>query len=910
MADRIDRTEDLNEIKDALRMHGFDDYERHDDGLTVEDIIKEVREQQKERQETDETQDAKDSEPAAQADGSAPPEPTYGESEERRETAVIEPGQDEKKLGEDISGMNDEYKEAAAADETLPQENENENKAFDIDIDAAQARIDTVSGTAYFMDSDGGGDEEVFETMRIDRGKLDEYFGENDAEDDRGGLFAAIASLFHHGKKADDSNKADKATPEKDAAQPEQAPPHEPEQTDPETFPAQSEQALQADLSQTRSIPTVQADENRQTDGSAIAEEEELYAQAVKKTSYAVASLFVDGPTAAENEPREQDVTEAETDENAPTQAVDAPALQEAAGSEEVRQEGREQDEAEPAGLPGQEAQPAEDSSAVLEKINSGLSRLRLRAAGAVLLFCAMIYMSFFGYADSALILTLMFAALCACAWEELWDGVLCFKAMRANEYSVLVFSAAVTLVHSLLQLKAVSDGAGFVFYGTVSGAGIIAALAAKTAAVSKTASDAKKLNAAKEYMSVGIVDDEELTQELFRQNTQDGEKAHTVLHRIVKQGLSNYDDRLFSSYTTENFLNYAAPVAVGGTLLLTAIALLILRDTSDIISIFAALAVSAVPVSVGMLSYLPFLVASSKTSSNGGIISSPDNADDVRGCDGVVLRDGELFPQGTIILKGIRIFNDYPIGDVLSYTASLLNETKCALGEVFINTVQSDEKLLVPVESWDFYENLGIKSVICGKQFDIGNYDFITACGVALPKSLKGSFGAGNYPLFAACDGEIACVFAVHYDIDEDTRIHVRAFSDSDITMFLLSPDMNINEEDLTERFSVGDGKFRQISRKCYDDLTASEKKVCTPSGLYTLNDSLRAFESVIAACRGLFSSIKRNNIICAAAMAASPLYIFALILMGGIAQATPMNILIMLIIWLIPFAVNSFII
>ena len=91
-----------------------------------------------------------------------------------------------------------------------------------------------------------------------------------------------------------------------------------------------------------------------------------------------------------------------------------------------------------------------------------------------------------------------------------------------------------------------------------------------------------------------------------------------------------------------------------------------------------------------------------------------------------IMIEADDLFPKGTVELKGIKTFGEQRIDKVLLDAASLMAQVGGPLSEVFLEVVKNHEDILPHVENVAYEDECGVIGWVSGRRILVGNRDLM----------------------------------------------------------------------------------------------------------------------------------------------------------------------------------------
>lgn len=493
-----------------------------------------------------------------------------------------------------------------------------------------------------------------------------------------------------------------------------------------------------------------------------------------------------------------------------------------------------------------------------------------------------------------------------AMAFSQLAMGLRKLIVMQADNWSLLGFGMLLCTVQGVVQTGgAMLDGSA-VFYGAVPAFGVLVALwgelrqtAARRHALSLMADDSMRC--------LGLLEDEALVHALCG-GVEDGQPHDILFCSSRKEPTWGFEEAAVLGTKLDGFVQTATPLCIGFSLVATAVAVLVTQQAAGVLVLFSALLSACIPFGIGLAETLPFDRTQRELASAQAAIASAGIAQRLQDVEGVLLRERDVFGPEMVALKGLRICNDHRVDKMIVELGSLFDHLDCALADVFLKTMRYDCSMLVAVQETQVDDD-GLSALVDGCHVDVGSADYLRRCGVFLPTRLRDipPLAEGNALVFAARDGELACVFAVEYLIDPSVRRRLQALADADVTIYVRSRDMNLDAVVLAARLGLRPNILKLVRDPLNCELEVEmEHASLQQSGCYSTGKPA-AVSALAVGMKKLSTRISRNVLLCLVAMAVTPLLALALILMSGIGQLTVCNLLLVQLVWLVPVLLSS---
>lgn len=302
----------------------------------------------------------------------------------------------------------------------------------------------------------------------------------------------------------------------------------------------------------------------------------------------------------------------------------------------------------------------------------------------------------------------------------------------------------------------------------------------------------------------------------------------------------------------TESIARIVSPIVFLCSILVGIIAFLLTGRVSDAITGFAAILCVASPFSATIAGALPVYRSCSALNDEGSVMAGGYTAETFAETDSVLLDIEQLFPEGSIILHGIKTFAQGRIDEAILDAASVICSTRSTLGSIFINVVQGDKKLLKPVDSIIYEDGMGLSAWVGGKRVLIGNRELMINHGIDIPShDYENKYvGSGKDILYLANSGELTAMFVLSYHADKEVYRSLGIMAERGVRLVINCSDPNITVNKLCDLFGYPKSQLNLLSSK-YQQKCAElteEREAAPAAAVY--NGSLFALSDLLNCC------------------------------------------------------------
>jgi hypothetical protein len=310
------------------------------------------------------------------------------------------------------------------------------------------------------------------------------------------------------------------------------------------------------------------------------------------------------------------------------------------------------------------------------------------------------------------------------------------------------------------------------------------------------------------------IIDDGETVKTLARTLDEKVPKILTTrktasISNVVKSGFSLHA----SDYTASGlaFVNYAVSAIC--------IVLGFIGTKSPLGAISAGAAASCVmtPLSHTLINSLPSALMQKNLEKQGALVNGWQGIEQLARTTHVNFNARHLFPDGTVILHGIKTFEKERIDLAIIYAASVLIEKCDVLKPIFMNVIDGRTDILYPVESCEYFEKQGYVAWVENARVILGNRALMEKYDVSMPSETIESryVREGRKPIYLAVGGRLFGMFVVSYSADESVKSSLHHLLDKGVSIILSTSDFNIDSAMVEKLYDVPKDCISVVNRK-----------------------------------------------------------------------------------------------
>ncbi len=293
-----------------------------------------------------------------------------------------------------------------------------------------------------------------------------------------------------------------------------------------------------------------------------------------------------------------------------------------------------------------------------------------------------------------------------------------------------------------------------------------------------------------------------------------------------------------------------------------------------------------------------PFHKLERKLSPLGAALAGWPGAAGSRRGSRILLTDYDLFPPGSVTPSGVKVFGDHRPDRVVSYVATLIHAAGGGLDKPFRDLLRSEGGVYRTIERFGFHESGGLSATIRGQEVLVGSNRFMGMSDIELPPGLNHSL-----TVFCAIDGELAGLIPLHYAVNENLFPALDDLLYEKITPVLATRDFNLIPHTLEHRFNIASYRmdFPQITRR-WELSDPDQPHEQTLTGVLRL-EGIQSLSATVVGARRLRTCVRLNTLLSCVSGVLGALLAGYLTAAGAFVSISPLNLLVYLLLWLLPF-------
>lgn len=248
------------------------------------------------------------------------------------------------------------------------------------------------------------------------------------------------------------------------------------------------------------------------------------------------------------------------------------------------------------------------------------------------------------------------------------------------------------------------------------------------------------------------------------------------------------------------------APVGLVSSLLLCVVALIITKDAALAITAFAASCCVCVAVTNMLGVNLSVSRLSRVLRRAGAMVSGFEGVKRMSAVNAVLVDSAELFPRGTVVLNGVKPFDEANLEEAVLAAGALMQQLGGPLCGVFEQVFSEHEGELPAVGEAQYDAAGGVVGTVDGKKLLIGGRTLLTAHGIEAPEAAEESrYTTGSKQvLYVAREGVLCAMLILTYNADRKKKAELQALESNGVSLLVRSTDVNLTPRFIAQLFGI----------------------------------------------------------------------------------------------------------
>ena len=551
-----------------------------------------------------------------------------------------------------------------------------------------------------------------------------------------------------------------------------------------------------------------------------------------------------------------------------------------------------------------------EDARSIAGELRKNIRTLFLRSVVTGICTAVLLIFGFFAeyhifgadispVAYAATSLVFLAIAIGACA-TTVFNGLKALVKLRANADSAIAIATVVIAIQSIVLLfmqDALAAGEVHIYSALITG-GLLLNTLGKLTMVRRIKQNFNFVVSSADKNTVELIENAEIAAQMAKDCVAG---IPVVAYQKKSKFFSNFLRNSYAQDCSELTSQIIAPLGFISSLVLFIVSMIISKNVGTGFTAFAASMCICVPMANMLCVHLPVSRLCKLARKNGGMLVGYEAVDKFSDTNAIMIEADDLFPKGTVELKGIKTFGEQRIDKVLLDAASLMAQVGGPLSEVFLEVVKNHEDILPHVENVAYEDECGVIGWVSGRRILVGNRDLMNHYSVDVP-AVQIDREHGHQLVYLAAGNEVVGAFVLAYHVSSEKKQEMQRMAKNGIGIIVKTTDPSVTAEFISQQFGIDIHAITVLSGPLvhtYNELTNQVEE--TSNAMFATKGKATCMMRVITACVREKSNISIVRLLQNVSIILGFVLVAFLVCFSGLKQISTLAMVIYEVFWLV---------
>ena len=388
--------------------------------------------------------------------------------------------------------------------------------------------------------------------------------------------------------------------------------------------------------------------------------------------------------------------------------------------------------------------------------------------------------------------------------------------------------------------------------------------------------------------------------------------KSAIIAYMKRSKFMSNFLRLSYAPDPSEKLAAKIAPPMTVTALVMGILYGIISLDFAGGVTSFALTACVGTPVMCLIVLNIPMKQLCRMALANDAMISGYEAVQQFRDTNAVMIDASQLYGNGTVTMKGMKVFRRAKIDDALQAGAAVMYAVNGTMIDVFENIVHCSRESLPKVDSVIYEDEQGLLAWVNKQRVLIGNRTLLETHNIKVPrKELEDKYKKGGGEVaYISVNGELVVMFMLSYRTDRRIARELGELQENGVSFLIRTIDPNITKEKIAERFG--------LFHRCVTILPTGLGNICNEV-MGTVDEQSRAylvtggkltsFAAAVSGCIKMKSSVIAASLFQYASIIFGILIFSAIAFLSGFQKLGSLEVLIYIVFWALATITTSLI-
>lgn len=364
----------------------------------------------------------------------------------------------------------------------------------------------------------------------------------------------------------------------------------------------------------------------------------------------------------------------------------------------------------------------------------------------------------------------------------------------------------------------------------------------------------------------------------------------------------SNFLKISYAPDPSEDLASKLAPITTITSIIIAVMYGVVKLSFADALNAFALITAVSVPVATLLSVNAPVRKLCKTLLSYGSMLSGYPSVKQFCDSTAIMIDANELFPAESILLEGIKTFEDYGIDESLLCGIAILKEAQNPIANAFDSVVAETEETLPEVESVLYEDEIGLVGWIKSERILVGSRTLMEKYSVEVPNMEyeEKYTSQGRQVTYLSRAGRLVAMFVTRYTPDAQLKAEMQRAETNGISFLIRTTDYNVTNDLVAKLYDLFYRSIKVLPTGLGNVLREAEDTVEETSRSYLItNGKAASLARAVTGCVKIKHNISLSIIIQLIAVIFGLLVASTLSLYAGVQVMGSLEVLIYALFW-----------
>lgn len=364
----------------------------------------------------------------------------------------------------------------------------------------------------------------------------------------------------------------------------------------------------------------------------------------------------------------------------------------------------------------------------------------------------------------------------------------------------------------------------------------------------------------------------------------------------------SNFLKISYAPDPSEDLASKLAPITTIASIIIAVMYGVVKLSFADALNAFALITAVSVPVATLLSVNAPVRKLCKTLLSYGSMLSGYPSVKQFCDSTAIMIDANELFPAESILLEGIKTFEDYGIDESLLCGIAILKEAQNPIANAFDSVVAETEETLPEVESVLYEDEIGLVGWIKSERILVGSRTLMEKYSVEVPNMEyeEKYTSQGRQVTYLSRAGRLVAMFVTRYTPDAQLKAEMQRAETNGISFLIRTTDYNVTNDLVAKLYDLFYRSIKVLPTGLGNVLREAEDTVEETSRSYLItNGKAASLARAVTGCVKIKHNISLSIIIQLIAVIFGLLVASTFSLYAGVQVMGSLEVLIYALFW-----------